>query len=298
MFECWGDQWLNLKKTFGGHVKNHKLVFLAACIGIILISCSGPGKKGKDERPPFLPQTKYMSTMYDTKSFNVNADRFPQMYAGHNPELLYNNIRLRQEAVKRHPGETVEQYRTRIAEDINSPLMGSTDFDSTYAFRINPAGASYDAARRVLQLSMSLAPVIEKGRESDKKAFVVRYQPQLDNSYVITEKNGSRRVIEEKKFNEYAIMPADASGRPIESRGTIPARVSMPPEEAQKSEGDIMFLVIGKLVSPYASYEEVNRNPLPGASGVYLGRYHYLHIQIIDIWLYNVASGKIIQRGI
>ncbi len=59
-----------------------------------------------------------------------------------------------------------------------------------------------------------------------------------------------------------------------------------------------MFLLIGRLQSPYISYEEVNRNPLPGTSGTYLARYYYLHVHVIDIWAYNAASGKILQKGV
>ncbi len=46
--------------------------------------------------------------------------------------------------------------------------------------------------QEIIQLSLKLAPVFAKGLETSKRAFMVRYQPQLDNSYVVTDKNGSR----------------------------------------------------------------------------------------------------------
>ncbi|MBP1750740.1 MAG: hypothetical protein H6Q52_3279 [Deltaproteobacteria bacterium] len=279
----------------------HRTYISVIIVIVVLIfavnSCSGPGKKDTPKRPPFIPETQFLSTMYDTKPFNINTDWLSPMYAGHNPELLYNNIRLRQEMVKRHPREAVEQYRTRVAENIYAPLMGSVDFDSVYAFRITPGNRVYNAGKKAVQLSFKLTPVYEKGLEIAKRAFVVRFQPQLDNSYVVTGENGSKRVIEEKKFSEYAIMPVDSAGAPVENRDTLAAAIVMTPQEAKKSEGDLMFLLIGRLESPYISYEEINRNPLPGTSGTYLARYHYLHVKIIDIWVYDVTSGKIIQRG-
>ena len=276
--------------------------YIYVLIAILLVfavqACSGPGKKDKGERPPILPETQFLSSMYDTKPFNLNTDQLPPMYTGHNPELLYNNIRLRQEIVKRYPDETIEQYRSRVSGNIYAPLMGSVDFDSLYAFRIIPGKKAYNAGTKSIQLSLKLAPVFAKGLETSKRAFMVRYQPQLDNSYVVTDKNGSRRVVEEKKFSEYAIMPVNSAGIPVESRDTIMTAIPMTPEEARKSEGDLMFLLIGRLQSPYISYEEVNRNPLPGTSGTYLARYYYVHVHVIDMWAYNAASGKILQRGL
>ncbi len=145
-------------------------------------------------------------------------------------------------------------------------------------------------------MSCSLVPIFEKGLDGPKKAFMVRYQPQLDNSSVVTGKDGSKRVIEEKKFSQYAIVPVDRAGVPVETRDTITTTVAMAPEEDRKTESGVMFLLIGRLQSPYASYEEVNRNPVGGASGTYLGRYHYLHIHVLDIWVYDIASGRILQK--
>jgi hypothetical protein len=280
-------------------VKNLRFIIISLCIGVVLISCSGPEKKDKKgQRPPVPPRTTFVSTMYDTRSFNRDAERLPPGYTGHNAELLYNAIRMRQEIVKSRPGENAEQHRSRIAGDIYKPLIGSLDFDSVYAFRITPAKRIYNSSRKILDLGCSLVPIFDKGAESAKKSFVVRYQPQLDNSYVITGKDGSKKLIEETKFVQYSIVPVDAAGAAAESRDTIPAAVTMTEEDIRKSEADVMFLVIGRLQSPYISFEEINKNPHPGSSGIYLGRYHYLHVHVIDIWVYDLTSGKILQKNV
>jgi hypothetical protein len=200
------------------------------------------------------------------------------------------------EIVKGRSGETSEQHKSRIAGEIHTPLLGSVDFDSMYAFRVTPSNRSYDAGRRTLKVSSGLTPIFDKGLEGRKRALVVRYQPQLDNSYVTTDKGGSRRVIEEKKFSQYAIVPIDKGGVPVEARDMIATTIKITPEEIQKTESNVMFLLIGTLQSPYISYEEIDRNPLAGTEGTYLGRYHYLHIHIVDIWVYDLMSGKILQK--
>lgn len=235
--------------------------------------------------------------MYDTRPFNTGIESLLPRYTGHNAELLCNAIRLRQEIVKQRPGETAAQHRSRIAGDIHAPLMGSLDFDSMYAFRIAPAKKIYDAGRKTLEVNLSLIPIIEKGVETPKKAFLIRYQPQLDNSYVAMGKDGSKKVVEEKKFLQYSIVPVDKAGSPAETRDTISTVIPMTQEELKKTEGDVMFLVLGRLQSPYISYEEINQNPQPGASGTYLGRYYYLHINVVDMWVYDMSSGKIVQKN-
>ena len=277
-------------------MKNLRLLLICVCFAVVLISCSGPEKSGKAGRPQPVPETTFVSTIYDTKPFNTGTVQLPPGYGGHNPELLYNAVRLRQETVKRRPGETAEQQASRIGREIYAPLLGSTDFDSTYAFRISPSNRTYDSARKTLQASYGLFPIFENGLEGRKKAFVVRYQPQLDNSYLVTYKDGSQRVIEEKKFSQYAILPVDNAGVPVETRDTIAAALPMTPEEAWKTESGVMFLLIGRLQSPYTSYEETSRNPVAGSSGTYLGRYYYLHMHIVDIWVYDLMSGKILQK--
>lgn len=277
-------------------MKNLRLVLICMCFTVLLISCSGPATKDKAKRPPPVPETTFISTMHDMKPFNASTEQLPPGYIGHNPELLYNAIRLRQETVKGRPGETQEHHRSRIAGEIYTPLLGSLDFDSILAFRITPSNRTYDAGRKTLKASFGLVPIFQRGLQSPKKGFVVRYQPLLDNSHVITGKDGSKRVIEEKKFSQYAIVPVDSAGLPVETRDTIATTLTMTPEEVQKTESSVMFLLICRLQSPYTSYEEINQNPLAGASGTYLGRYHYLHIHIIDIWAYDLTSGKILQK--
>jgi len=277
-------------------VINYRSIFIMVCIGVAVISCSGPGKKDDTGKRPALPQEKFLSTIYDTKPFVIDTDQLAPGYGGHNPELLYNSIRLRQEIVKRRPAETSEEHRSRIARDIYAPVMGSIDFDSVCAFRVPPGKSAYDAGRGSIELTVKLTPVFEKGLETPRRAFMVRFQPQLDNSYVITEKNGSRRIIEEKKFSEYAILPVDDAGSPVEERDAFAMTVPTTGEEAKKNEGDLMFLIIGRLRSPYISYQEVNRSPLPGSTGTYLARYHYVHVKIVDVWVYDSASGKVVQK--
>ncbi len=278
-------------------MKKSKLILIFLCTAMVLLSCSGPEKREKGQRPPVAPRTAFVSTMYDTKPFNIGTGELVPGYTGHNAELLCNSIRLRQEIVKQHPGETAAQHRSRIAGDIHAPLMGSLDFDSIYAFRIAPAKKVYDAGLKKLEVSLSLIPIFEKGIETTRKAFMVRYQPQLDNSYFITGKDGAKKVIEEKKFLEYSIVPVDGAGSPAETRDSISTVVPMTQEELRKTEADVMFLVIGRLQSPYISYEEINKNPQPGASGTYLGRYYYLHIHIVDVWIYDMANGKVLQKN-
>jgi len=259
--------------------------------------------------------------MFDTKPFNPGVDKLPPTYAGHNPELLYNSIQMRKERAVRDPQETQEQYQARIGQEMYLPLMGVMDFDSLYAFRVSPKEVIYNAREQVMRVRCQLTAAFEGGREEKtKKAFMVRYLPQLDNRYTITGSGGSKTEVEEIKFSEYAVVAVNAGSFPVEksatntkedtktkgtapqmkdlrsNRETITATIKMTPEDAKRFEGGMMALLVGRLAEPYTSYEEVRRQPTPEKRGTYLARYHYLYIQLLEIWFYDAMGGKVVKK--
>lgn len=288
------------------------VVLLACCV--LLPGCSGPdkSKRGGPGGPggPGGRGGSFLSTVFDTRPFNPDMDRLPPMYTGHNAELLYSSIEIRRRNAVRQEHETEEQHTARTAREIYLPLMGVMDFDSIYAFRITPSRVRYDEKDRVLHIRSSLSPAFEAGREDGtKKAFTVKHVPQLDNKYTVTRKNGERVDIEETKFSDYAVVVVNGGGLPIEKNAAatnngegesggdrIEAAIKMTPEEAGRVEGGVMALLVGRLASPYTSYEEVSRKPSKERPGTYLGRYHYLYMDLKEIWFYDVTSGKILRK--
>ncbi len=292
---------------------------LLACSVLFLAGCSGSGKGGSGGgHRPGGPGNGFLSTVYDTKSFNPEADRLPPMYTGHNPELLYNGIEMRKQRAMRGTGETEEQHRARMAREIALPLMGSLDFDSVYAVRVTPAEVRRDGKDGLIHVSCRLCAAFEAGREDPgKKAFVVRYLPHLDNRYTIARKDGTRVTIEEIKFSEYAVVIANARDLPIQRTVGPQARedgrrqkegdekpegerieeaIELTADQARRMEGGIMALLIGKLAPPYTSHEEIGRKPTAERPGTYLGRYHYLYMDLMTIWFYDVTTGKVLKK--
>jgi len=280
------------------------VLVLFVCCAFFIGSCSSrPGKTGPDGRPgpggSDWPGKNFISTVFDTKPFNMSVDKLGPMYTGHDPELLYNSIRSRKESGAKDAHETDGQYRERIGREISRHLMGTLDFDSTYAFRITPKEVLYNVKDQVMQVRCPLSFVFEGGRrEGIKKAFTVKYRPQLDNRYTITDSRGSRIEVEEIKFLEHAVVLTNAGGGKDEksNRETITGTIKMAPGDAKQFEGGIMALLVCKLVEPYASYEEIRRGPTAEKPGVYLASYHYLHIRLLEIWFYDIMSGKVFKK--
>ncbi len=296
-------------------------VLVICCAVVFMGSCSRSGKRGPGG-PPGGPGGSFLSTMFDTRPFNPGVDKLPPMYAGHNPELLYNTIQMRKERVARDPQETQEKYKARVGQEIYLPLMGAMDFDSLYAFRVSPKEVIYSTREQVMRVRCQLTAAFEGGREEKtKKAFMVRYLPQLDNRYTVTGSGGSKTEVEEIKFSEYAVVAVNAWGRSIETSAvvnakedaktegitpqvkdspsnheTITATIKMTPEDARRFEGAMMALLVGRLVEPYTSYEEIRRQPTSERRGTYLARYHYLYIQLLEIWFYDAIGGKVVKK--
>jgi len=285
------------------------VALLAFCV-LFLAGCSGPGKGGPGgKHGPGGPGKGFLSTVYDTVPFDPGVDKLPPMYTGHNPELLYNSIETRRQRTLRQTGETQEQRKARMAREISLPLMGSMDFDSVYALRITPAEVRRDNRDGLIHITCRLSPAFETGRKDPaKKAFVVRHLPQLDNRHTIARQDGTRVTIEEVKFSEYAVVAVNARDLPIrasekpqegdrESEGErIEAAIRLTPDEARGIENGIMALLVGRLAAPYASREEISRKVTAEKPGTYLGRYHYLYMELSAIWFYDAISGRVLHR--
>lgn len=289
-------------------------VFIACCI-LFFAGCTRP--KGGPQGHPGGPGGIFLSTTFDGRPFNMAVDKLAPGYTGHNLQLLYNNIQMRKHMAAKDSRETEEQYRARIDREISLPLMGAMDFDSIYAFRISPEEVLYDRKDQAMRVRCPLSAAFEAGREDGmKRAFMVRYLPQLDNRYTITKSDGSRVNIEEIKFSEYAVVVVNTGALPIETtakanagddrkphsgnkgsgREAIAAVTKMTPEEAGRIEGGIMALLVGRLAAPYTSYEEISHRPAAENPGTYLGRYHYVYINLIEIWFYDARSGKVLKK--
>jgi hypothetical protein len=59
----------------------------------------------------------------------------------------------------------------------------------------------------------------------------------------------------------------------------------------------VKLLAICKLVKPYTSEVHIHRSPTIDLPIDVLRHYYYVHAQLLQLWLYDSSSGRILARS-
>ena len=283
----------------------------------------GRGGQGEYARPPHIEE-KTTPAEYDVLPFDAKALQLPRGYRGHDPELIYSKIAERNESSGKNELEPAERYRMGIEQERVLPLTGSLSFASTYAFRFKPVEIAYDAEKRTLRLFCEVYPVRNNGRiDATKKGLRIKTQPQVDNRYTYTNAHGKRVVIEETKFQEYAIafknygefrvdrllLPSiqqalekeAKKGKPVAADPSlmgefIVGSIGLAPQEAQEVKDRIMVLAVCNLTDPYITSDTVSEKPTPDKMREYFAQYFYIDVKLLELWFYNLDTGIVLMK--
>ena len=61
-------------------------------------------------------------------------------------------------------------------------------------------------------------------------------------------------------------------------------------------ERNLRLLVVCRLIEPYATSETVEVKGTPESPGEYLAEHKYLHVRILELWLYDAYTGKVFAK--
>ncbi len=188
--------------------------------------------------------------------------------------------------------ETTEQYEKRIA------LIGGGD----YAFRVTPQEIRYNADQGAFDVYMHTEPVykgvILEAISHEDYALIVGTKDLPQGSYIGSNAMGAKvRVRKDTETQSAIVIPGDwvkvAAGRTF----SVPVELALAP----KVKAAMGFLYVCRLVSRGA---EVARRVVvhiePGIDHP-LERtlvYHYLASEQVEVWTYNKATGKVLQKNV
>jgi len=261
---------------------------------------------------------------FDTATFDITREQLPPAYLGHSIQLIYKAIN---ERLMRSPDvvETAARSPGNGKPAIDSSLTGTLDFGSIYAFRVVPAENFYSDSEQTLQSYCPLSTVLAKAVENKiLKGFRVDYSPQMDNHYTYTDDKGKQIEIEEVKFRDYtiafenfgqfsvekAVLPsvkqaADKGHKKgdtmshsddLSEQEMIIGKLRLPSAEAKQFKESISLLAVCSLVDPYLTSETVHRIGTPEKPGEYLAQHEYLHVRLLELWFYDLGTGKVLMK--
>jgi hypothetical protein len=292
----------------------------------ILFSQPRGGARGGQRRAggPGMGGGRFRTAEFDTASFDITRQQLPPVYLGHNVQPIYDAINDRKtegtnltETGARNPGNA--------SHAIYLPLTGTLNFDSVYAFQIVPAENSYSAREQTIQSYCPLSTVLAEGMEDKtRKGFRIAYSPQMDTHYTYTDAKGRQIEVEDVKFRDYTIAFENFGQFPLE-KAVLPSakqeaekghrqgdttsrsddasehemiigRFTLPPAEAEQFEESLRLLAVCRMVDPYVTSETVHRTGTPEKPGEYLAQHKYLHVRLLELWFYDIATGKVLMK--
>lgn len=243
---------------------------------------------------------------YDNAPFDLTRGWLPRAYGGHNIQVVYKSFENGAAKMLRGDG---------AGRDMGTmPLSWMDKADSVYAFHVKPSEVRYEKREEKIRVSCQLWSVLGQGTpEREKSGFRIAYVPQVDHSYTYTGPDGRNIEIEEVKFREYTVAfgnidsfpverhPEQAKGSPLSlddslRAGAVVARSAATKEQADQLERNIRLLVLCRLVEPFVTSETVNVKGTPEKPGEYLAQHEYLHVRLLELWLYDAYSGKVLQK--
>jgi hypothetical protein len=146
----------------------------------------------------------------------------------------------------------------------------------------------------------------------------------MDNKFTYTDAGGKKIEIEEVKFRKYALAFEYPSAFPVE-KIVIPsiaesmekkygkgnpelnryntlklevvfAAFNVPPSEAIQLRESTRLLVLCNLIPPYAASATVHRKGTLEKPGEYTAEYAYLYAHLLELWFYDVITGKVMMK--
>jgi hypothetical protein len=76
----------------------------------------------------------------------------------------------------------------------------------------------------------------------------------------------------------------------------IVANLKIQPAETDQLRVSTRVLIVCNLVSPYVTSDTIQRKGTLGKPGEYLAQHGYLHIRLLELWFYDVVTGKVLMK--
>lgn len=245
---------------------------------------------------PNSSSIRYSSTPLTPSTTDVG----PQ-YHGFDPAAIYASAQALSVAQRKSDFETRAQYESRIAGLASYEIAPGTPLSADVPFLLNDATSrdlnaeisfSYNADLETL--SINITPRIERFVEAQGLTFAV-----------LKLKSEVRQIGEYPGENSYGaateVMEVQDSlyGVSFERNSWLNGAkifIKMKPHEAKRLDQDLGVLLLGRLSSPWTLQQFAHDHPTMDDPSDYYQAARYLYVVPDQVWIYDLASGKVIEK--
>ena len=271
----------------------------------------------KSAKPSASPQIKSESRPF---AYTI-IDNLPPNYLGHSYGDLYRALINREKVVTRGEYESTYDYKLRIIKLDYKPLIGTTNYQSRFAFTFYPDSEQfsmkYDPDTNDLDIVATWTRRFEFGvyparslsltwSESSRKigsyigrnAFnrSVRVSVYRNDSFYLVTDLRNLETIGKTFDNRSLSSPVFMSYDGGSASATLKAAIPMTPNEARLAKLNLRILVVGHLAVKSIFVNQSRETPEITDPYDRHNFDHAINLVVEEIWIYDYPSGKVLLR--
>lgn len=275
----------------------------------ILSICNANGQKKKNNNANVV--SNYLKT-----SFDLNLNKIPIDFKGHNVTELYKKLAEKQVNFEKSEFETYAQYEERMRIESSKPILGNLNEESIFAIKnqepnLYPSNFKYDADSQEIELAIELKYFINNGGhieiDEKRKSIEIKSFILKDKNYQGTNAFGVSKEINSTKSSVYCLLIDNWKSFANEDSNVsslVKFNFKVNPIVAKKiketdlhlESGQLKFLYIGKVVKPYTTtghrYREATISfPYESEKNI-----NYINFDLNEIWVYNKNTGEVYTK--
>ncbi len=229
------------------------------------------------------------------------AVRVATGFRGHDIEKVYASLLDAEGKRYKDQFETTPQYRERIQRLAAAPILGQLNRTSIYAFAVKTIVEGYDADGESLTVKVSIQTDMlpASAFHNGYMAIYSRGSNITKSSYVGTNAFGVTVPVEVIANQYYYIAFRSSVGLEIQGNGVwrdYLFRLHMPISEARDAKDKLAAVAVCRLVPPFTDSYTGEQKPTISNPKQETSYYKYISVDLLDVWLYDITTGKILQK--
>jgi hypothetical protein len=229
---------------------------------------------------------KYTSAQVDT-----SLKKLPPKYFGNDPKAIFTAIELRTKKAEKSEYETTEQFQKRLEKENGMPIIGKIKSDGLFSLQVSDADFKYSADTSEMNIYLNL--------DYSDRAITLSSIDIDSVSYTASNSYGASALVKNSDHEKYAAVPSNYTEFPYRDTSGqhyIGVKIILNQNEAKNAKNDMRVLLIAKLTDPLISEKERYHGATFSSpyNGVFSDR--YIHINLIEIWIYNQKTGQIYSK--
>jgi hypothetical protein len=271
-------------------------------IGVLLLAL----RQGPPVARAQAQQENTPKCIYSTEPINLDVDQLPSGYCGHDPEIIAKVFMDRKKNEAKSEFETTEAWRARVQGEAQSPITGSLYVNSIFGFMAD-LQSSYNADQGMLQTELRLKMVtasdgsyiddyvgiMAKNNSRDVGTETVSVRGQLIKVTMYTVESYE---VGFANIGHFPLGTYQPEGGPTRPKIVMNPPISADPDTAKRLKVSLRALVVCKLAAPFTTVRPVRQSASESQPFAVLGKMVTLHADLLQIWLYDLATGKVLTR--